>query len=127
MMAVVVAGELALAAEELFLPWMDADGRPLEFGWVPERLPTGCPDFTVERPRPHGGAVVDAADAAKTIRSRIGTTGNSLRACLPFHLVLDGDATWAFNCPSTGSSPVFDGDRVIDMQGHQFNLNKRHV
>lgn len=61
-MAVAVAGILTLAADERFLPWMDADGRPLEFGQEPERLPTGCPDFTVERPRPHGGAVVDAAD-----------------------------------------------------------------
>ena len=56
------------------------------------------------------------------IRSRIGTSGNYLRACLPFKLVLDGDATWAFDCPSSGTSPVFDGDRVIDMQGHTLTL-----
>lgn len=56
------------------------------------------------------------------IRSRIGTSVNYLRACLPFKLVLDGDATWAFDCPSSGTSPVFDGDRVIDMQGHTLTL-----
>ena len=56
------------------------------------------------------------------IRSRIGSSGNFLRACLPFHLVLDGDATWAFDRPSTGSSPVFDNGRVIDMQGKTLTL-----
>lgn len=56
------------------------------------------------------------------IRSRIGTSGNFLRACLPFHLVLDGDATWAFDCPSSGTSPVFDGEKVIDMQDHTLTL-----
>lgn len=56
------------------------------------------------------------------IRSRIGTSGNFLRACVPFHLVLDGDATWVFDRPSTGTSPVFDGEKVIDMQDHALTL-----
>lgn len=43
-------------------PWKGAQGQPLVYGTAPKRLPTGCAPFTVERPRPRAGAVVDAAD-----------------------------------------------------------------
>lgn len=56
------------------------------------------------------------------IRSRIGTSGNFLRGCLPFNLVLDGDTTWAFDRPSSGSGAVFDTERTIDMNGHVLTL-----
>ena len=52
----------SLDAAERRLPWTDGQGKPLEYGQAPACLPTGCPDFTVERPRATGGATVDAAD-----------------------------------------------------------------
>ena len=45
-----------------FRPWQDTAGLSLVYGSEPKSLPTGCAPFEIARPKPHAGAVVDAAD-----------------------------------------------------------------
>ena len=48
--------------EYSFLPWIGADACPLTLGAAPRAVPTGCPAFTVDLPREHGGLTIDAAE-----------------------------------------------------------------
>ena len=35
---------------------------PVEWGAADAKVATGCPEFSIDRPRPHGGGVVKATD-----------------------------------------------------------------